>query len=54
MPQMAPMNWLFLYLMFTLIFFLFNFLNYYMFLAKNNNDNMKNNNYIKKILNWKW
>nr|YP_009707845.1 ATP synthase F0 subunit 8 [Harpalus sinicus]QEU52723.1 ATP synthase F0 subunit 8 [Harpalus sinicus] len=53
MPQMAPMNWLFLYLMFTIIFLLFNFLNYYMFLIKNNN-NMIKNNYINKILEWKW
>nr|ARH54864.1 ATP synthase F0 subunit 8 [Anisodactylus poeciloides] len=53
MPQMAPMNWLFLYLMFTIIFLLFNFLNYYMFLIKNKN-NMIKNNYINKILEWKW
>nr|YP_010710213.1 ATP synthase F0 subunit 8 [Dyscolus oreas]WCS91654.1 ATP synthase F0 subunit 8 [Dyscolus oreas]WCS91667.1 ATP synthase F0 subunit 8 [Dyscolus oreas] len=53
MPQMAPMNWLFLYLMFTFIFFLFNFLNYYMFLIKNIKGNL-NNNFTKKFLNWKW
>nr|YP_010472513.1 ATP synthase F0 subunit 8 [Harpalus anxius]UVG42137.1 ATP synthase F0 subunit 8 [Harpalus anxius] len=53
MPQMAPMNWLFLYLMFTIIFLLFNFLNYYMFLIKNKK-NMIKNNYINKILEWKW
>nr|ANJ70234.1 ATP synthase F0 subunit 8 [Calathus melanocephalus] len=53
MPQMAPMNWLFLYIMFTLIFLMFNFLNYYMFMIKNPS-NIKENNYISKILNWKW
>nr|ARH54889.1 ATP synthase F0 subunit 8 [Bradycellus ruficollis] len=53
MPQMAPMNWLFLYLMFTIIFMLFNFLNYYMFLIKNKN-NLTKNNYMNKILEWKW
>nr|AXS66415.1 ATP synthase F0 subunit 8 [Caraboidea sp. KM-2017] len=53
MPQMAPMNWLFLYIMFTMIFLLFNFLNYYMFLIKNTKISIKNN-YLSKILNWKW
>nr|YP_009694218.1 ATP synthase F0 subunit 8 [Dytiscus sharpi]BBI93124.1 ATP synthase F0 subunit 8 [Dytiscus sharpi] len=49
---MAPMNWLFLYIMFSIIFLMFNFLNYYMFMIKNNeNFNMKTFN---KILNWKW
>nr|ALO76912.1 ATP synthase F0 subunit 8 [Pterostichinae sp. CYR01] len=53
MPQMAPMSWLMLYLMFTLIFFTFNFLNYYMFLIKNNK-NMIKNHYLNKMMNWKW
>nr|AYW52120.1 ATP synthase F0 subunit 8 [Harpalinae sp. 3 ACP-2013] len=54
MPQMAPMNWLILYFMFTIIFFLFNFLNYYLYLIKNTSNSIKNNNFIKKTLNWKW
>nr|UPX88613.1 ATP synthase F0 subunit 8 [Pterostichus melanarius] len=54
MPQMAPMNWWFLYIMFMLIFLMFNFINYYMFLIKNYSDSIKNNNYISKIVNWKW
>nr|YP_010999484.1 ATP synthase F0 subunit 8 [Synuchus nitidus]WPM98396.1 ATP synthase F0 subunit 8 [Synuchus nitidus] len=53
MPQMAPMNWLFLYFIFTLIFLMFNFLNYYMYLIKNSNNSIKNN-YLSKMLNWKW
>nr|ANJ70467.1 ATP synthase F0 subunit 8 [Hydroporus obscurus] len=52
MPQMAPMNWLILYLIFSLIFILFNFLNYYLFLINSKK------NFINKILknsfNWKW
>nr|YP_010472500.1 ATP synthase F0 subunit 8 [Nipponoharpalus discrepans]UVG42124.1 ATP synthase F0 subunit 8 [Nipponoharpalus discrepans] len=52
MPQMAPMNWLILYLLFTMIFLLFNFLNYYMFLIKNKNYFLKN--YMNKTLEWKW
>nr|YP_009694387.1 ATP synthase F0 subunit 8 [Pterostichus niger]ANJ70623.1 ATP synthase F0 subunit 8 [Pterostichus niger]QEI26047.1 ATP synthase F0 subunit 8 [Pterostichus niger] len=53
MPQMAPMNWLFLYMFFLLIFFFMNFINYYMFLIKNTNL-IKNNKFISKTLNWKW
>nr|AYW52288.1 ATP synthase F0 subunit 8 [Lebiini sp. 2 ACP-2013] len=53
MPQMAPMNWLFLYFMFTMIFMIFNFFNYYMFLMNNKKIIIKNN-YIKKIINWMW
>nr|ANJ70545.1 ATP synthase F0 subunit 8 [Liopterus haemorrhoidalis] len=52
MPQMAPMNWLFLYFLFSLIFMLFNFMNYYMFMIKNKTNNLQN--FIKKTLNWKW
>nr|AFQ62144.1 ATP synthase F0 subunit 8 [Promecognathus crassus] len=54
MPQMAPMSWLFLYFMFTIIFFMINFLNYYMYLIKNSSNNkiMKKINF--KNLIWKW
>nr|ARH54432.1 ATP synthase F0 subunit 8 [Lebia chlorocephala] len=53
MPQMAPMNWLFLYFMFTLIFLFINFLNYYMFLIENSKESTSNN-FLIKISNWKW
>nr|ARH53717.1 ATP synthase F0 subunit 8 [Anthobium melanocephalum] len=51
MPQMAPMNWLTLFIMFTMIFLLFNSLNYFSFKY-----NTKDNNLNKKTfkLNWKW
>nr|QNV11805.1 ATP synthase F0 subunit 8 [Quedius lateralis] len=51
MPQMAPMNWLTLFIMFTLIFILFNCMNYYSF--KYQNKFYQFNKNIKKI-NWKW
>nr|ALO76605.1 ATP synthase F0 subunit 8 [Hexagonia terminalis] len=54
MPQMAPMNWLLLYFIFTLIFFLFNFMNYYSFIIKNNMKSSISNKYIQKNFNWKW
>nr|QNE86000.1 ATP synthase F0 subunit 8 [Platambus maculatus] len=53
MPQMAPMNWMFLYIFFSMTFMLFNFINYYMFIV-NNNMNKINNKFNNKYLNWKW
>nr|ANJ70584.1 ATP synthase F0 subunit 8 [Nebria brevicollis] len=53
MPQMAPMNWLFLYFFFTCIFIIFNMLNYYLYMIKNNYYSMKNK-FNKKNLTWKW
>nr|YP_010507223.1 ATP synthase F0 subunit 8 [Diplocheila zeelandica]QJT42739.1 ATP synthase F0 subunit 8 [Diplocheila zealandica]UXF64374.1 ATP synthase F0 subunit 8 [Diplocheila zeelandica] len=53
MPQMAPMNWLFLYFMFTVIFLIFNFFNYYIYLIKNDSFS-KNKNLLIKIMTWKW
>nr|QVM79299.1 ATP synthase F0 subunit 8 [Teledapalpus zolotichini] len=51
MPQMAPMNWLILFLFFIIMFFIINSLNYYIFLY----DIKKNNNIMKKMkMNWKW
>nr|AND96671.1 ATP synthase F0 subunit 8 [Eurysternus caribaeus] len=50
MPQMAPINWLSLYILFCLIFILFNILNYFMFNYKIKTYTPKK---MKKI-NWKW
>nr|QRW36283.1 ATP synthase F0 subunit 8 [Graptodytes eremitus] len=52
MPQMAPMNWIILYMMFSIIFILFNFMNFYTFMITKNSNQKKN--IFKKILNWKW
>nr|ALO76825.1 ATP synthase F0 subunit 8 [Prostomis sp. PRO01] len=51
MPQMSPMNWTYLMLMFIITFLMFIFINYYLFVIKNK--------FIKKPfnvlkLNWKW
>nr|ALO71215.1 ATP synthase F0 subunit 8 [Thinonoma atra] len=51
MPQMAPMNWLVLFLMFIIAFMIFNSLNYFCFLYKPKNFTvMKTHSQI----NWKW
>nr|ALO70750.1 ATP synthase F0 subunit 8 [Neobisnius villosulus] len=51
MPQMAPMNWLMLFLMFTFIFLIFNSMNYFSFSYK-----PKSSQSLKKTnkINWKW
>nr|YP_009995470.1 ATP synthase F0 subunit 8 [Ochthebius scopuli]QNP09925.1 ATP synthase F0 subunit 8 [Ochthebius scopuli] len=52
MPQMAPMNWILLFMMFTIIFLMFNSMNYFSFKYNNNNKNIFNKKMSK--LNWKW
>nr|AND96062.1 ATP synthase F0 subunit 8 [Onthophagus sp. BMNH670919] len=51
MPQMAPINWLMLLFYFSMIFMIFNALNYYSF-----NYTIKIFSFKKKtnLLNWKW
>nr|YP_010526594.1 ATP synthase F0 subunit 8 [Megaxyela euchroma]UXP85886.1 ATP synthase F0 subunit 8 [Megaxyela euchroma] len=52
MPQMAPINWLIMFSMFSLILLLFNILNYFCFNYKvPSSINSKFNTYP---LNWKW
>nr|AXS65943.1 ATP synthase F0 subunit 8 [Scarabaeoidea sp. KM-2017] len=51
MPQMAPLNWLILFFFFTMIYLIFNMLNYFIFQY-----NIKSSLKIKKQnkINWKW
>nr|AND96580.1 ATP synthase F0 subunit 8 [Oniticellus egregius] len=51
MPQMAPINWLTLLFYFSLIFMMFNCMNYYSFNYQIKLFSLKK---IKKIMNWKW
>nr|YP_009691903.1 ATP synthase F0 subunit 8 [Thermistis croceocincta]QEG58709.1 ATP synthase F0 subunit 8 [Thermistis croceocincta] len=51
MPQMAPLNWLMLFLFFTIIFFLYIILNYY---SSSYIPKSKKNIKIPLTLNWKW
>nr|AMW67765.1 ATP synthase F0 subunit 8 [Semidalis aleyrodiformis] len=52
MPQMAPMNWILLFLMSILMFYLFSNLNYFINYKPADFKNM-NNIKINKNL-WKW
>nr|YP_009024415.1 ATP synthase F0 subunit 8 [Massicus raddei]AGO01997.1 ATP synthase F0 subunit 8 [Massicus raddei] len=51
MPQMAPLNWLTLYIFFFMIFMLFNMINYYSFFYTVKKDLIKKKS---TSLNWKW
>nr|QHN56407.1 ATP synthase F0 subunit 8 [Megaselia spiracularis] len=53
MPQMAPISWLFLFLIFSITFILFNILNYYIFLYPSSSENQISKKSLKS-LNWKW
>nr|ARH53704.1 ATP synthase F0 subunit 8 [Anostirus castaneus] len=51
MPQMAPLSWINLFIMFITIFMIMNALNYFSF--KYENTTSKTSPKTKKI-NWKW
>nr|YP_010975286.1 ATP synthase F0 subunit 8 [Aneogmena fischeri]WNX92420.1 ATP synthase F0 subunit 8 [Aneogmena fischeri] len=53
MPQMAPINWLSLFIMFSIIFLIFNMMNYYFFTPIMPKSNLMKNIYINSF-NWKW
>nr|YP_010249778.1 ATP synthase F0 subunit 8 [Rheocricotopus villiculus]QTT60909.1 ATP synthase F0 subunit 8 [Rheocricotopus villiculus] len=53
MPQMAPISWLTLFVIFSISFMIFNMLNYYCFYNKINLTS-KNEVKLNKTLNWKW
>nr|YP_010329814.1 ATP synthase F0 subunit 8 [Tanaorhinus viridiluteata]UNP54564.1 ATP synthase F0 subunit 8 [Tanaorhinus viridiluteata] len=54
MPQMMPINWMMSFLLFIMIFILFNMMNYYISLNFNNKNFNKKDNLKLKNLNWKW
>nr|YP_010118094.1 ATP synthase F0 subunit 8 [Popillia mutans]QPN54189.1 ATP synthase F0 subunit 8 [Popillia mutans] len=51
MPQMAPLNWLSLFMLIIMIFLIFNVLNYYSFLQPIKSQSYK---FSPKKINWKW
>nr|YP_010121893.1 ATP synthase F0 subunit 8 [Necrodes littoralis]QRF92669.1 ATP synthase F0 subunit 8 [Necrodes littoralis] len=51
MPQMAPMNWLILFIMFMMIFLMFNSMNYFSFKYPTKKSSSDKNLFK---LNWKW
>nr|WKU83763.1 ATP synthase F0 subunit 8 [Argyra sp.] len=53
MPQMAPISWLTLYILFTITLIMFCILNYYSFSPSINKKSLNKSN-ISLPLNWKW
>nr|QVL28713.1 ATP synthase F0 subunit 8 [Eristalinus sp.] len=53
MPQMAPINWLSLFLLFSMIFILFNMMNYFIYLPSMPKSKTSSK-IITKSMNWKW
>nr|YP_009919003.1 ATP synthase F0 subunit 8 [Orthonevra geniculata]QMP96583.1 ATP synthase F0 subunit 8 [Orthonevra geniculata] len=53
MPQMAPINWLTLFITFSLIFIMFNIMNYFIY-SPMTPKSKNTNKIIMKSMNWKW
>nr|AFQ62231.1 ATP synthase F0 subunit 8 [Glaphyrus comosus] len=51
MPQMAPLNWLILFILFSLIYLIFNSMNYFMFNYQPQTNSIK---LMESKINWKW
>nr|AVN67778.1 ATP synthase F0 subunit 8 [Periplaneta brunnea] len=52
MPQMMPLSWLMLFIFFSMMFMLFNFMNYFSYIPMKMLTEKKMINI--KIMNWKW
>nr|WRO45250.1 ATP synthase F0 subunit 8 [Majangella moultoni] len=52
MPQMMPLNWLLLFLFFSILLIMFNIANYYM--PVNKSTSLLPTKLSIKTLNWKW
>nr|UOU85334.1 ATP synthase F0 subunit 8 [Cordilura albipes] len=53
MPQMAPINWLSLFIIFSMAFIMFNMMNYYSFMPLMPKSKLSIKNSMLS-LNWKW
>nr|WRM53941.1 ATP synthase F0 subunit 8 [Flavicorniculum planiforceps] len=54
MPQMAPISWLSLFIIFSTTFMIFNMINYYLFIPLMPKSNLINKKKLTKSFNWKW
>nr|AII41699.1 ATP synthase subunit 8 [Petrobiellus sp. 2 JZ-2014] len=53
MPQMAPLMWLMLYMLFLMTFIIFIFMNHYNFTPRSH-ESMTSMNILTSTMNWKW
>nr|WJW73700.1 ATP synthase F0 subunit 8 [Lindneromyia sp.] len=54
MPQMAPLQWLSLFIVFSIAFILFNIFNYYIYSPQSPKTSLLKTNNKSNSLNWKW
>nr|YP_009919029.1 ATP synthase F0 subunit 8 [Norellisoma spinimanum]QMP96622.1 ATP synthase F0 subunit 8 [Norellisoma spinimanum] len=54
MPQMAPIGWLSLFIIFSITFMIFNMMNYYLFIPNMPKSILINKKQQMNSLNWKW
>nr|YP_009176809.1 ATP synthase F0 subunit 8 [Delia antiqua]ALJ11008.1 ATP synthase F0 subunit 8 [Delia antiqua] len=54
MPQMAPIGWLSLFIIFSITFMIFNMMNYYSFLPSMPKSTLIYKSQQMNSLNWKW
>nr|YP_010132032.1 ATP synthase F0 subunit 8 [Periscepsia handlirschi]QQD89766.1 ATP synthase F0 subunit 8 [Periscepsia handlirschi] len=54
MPQMAPISWLTLFILFSIIFMIFCIMNYYFFINLTPKSNLIIKIFKDKAFNWKW
>uniref|UniRef100_UPI0030021CCB ATP synthase F0 subunit 8 n=1 Tax=Tachina sobria TaxID=3118448 RepID=UPI0030021CCB len=54
MPQMAPIGWLSLFIIFSITFMIFNMMNYFSFIPMMPKLKFLNKNKISNSMNWKW
>nr|UOU85243.1 ATP synthase F0 subunit 8 [Rhagio lineola] len=53
MPQMAPISWLILFVVFSITFIMFNIMNYFSFLPPSASSKEKKT-FTMNSYNWKW
>nr|YP_010238574.1 ATP synthase F0 subunit 8 [Cephenemyia stimulator]QTE20631.1 ATP synthase F0 subunit 8 [Cephenemyia stimulator] len=53
MPQMSPINWLSLFIIFSITFVIFNMMNYFNFFPSTPKSHFPKNK-INNSMNWKW
>nr|YP_010446975.1 ATP synthase F0 subunit 8 [Loxocera lunata]UTM10340.1 ATP synthase F0 subunit 8 [Loxocera lunata] len=54
MPQMAPIKWLSLFIIFSITFILFNIMNYYNIFPIMPKSLVENKSVKNNYMNWKW
>nr|UOU84996.1 ATP synthase F0 subunit 8 [Chrysopilus cristatus] len=54
MPQMAPISWLILFIIFSFTFILFNMMNYFSYMPSSPKTEELSKEISSKSLNWKW